>query len=72
MNSIFIRLGMYVNGRVFTTPLFRSFTTLIVLSDYATCAFAAVVLHTMFGSNYFTFTNSPSIITYLTVNPALS
>ena len=58
---------MYVNGRLFTTPLFRSFTTLIFLSVYATCSFAAVVLHTMVGSSSFTFSNSPSIMMYLTV-----
>ena len=54
---------MYVIGRVFTTTLFCSFTTLIFLSASATCYFAAVVLHTMVGSNSFTFSNSPSIIT---------
>ena len=63
---------MYVNVRVFTTPMFRYFTTLIFLSYSATCSFAAVVLHTMVGSNSFTFSNSPSIIMYLTANPALS
>ena len=44
MNSIFIHLGIWVNGSVANSPLSRSLRVRIVRSASLTCSFAAVVL----------------------------
>ncbi len=71
MSSTITSFDNSLYGRMLIVLLTLSFTTQIFLLISPTCSRAAVVLSVTFGSLSFSFSNSISISTVCTMNPAL-